>query len=111
MAEHSVVAVYRTLGEAEAAVRALHAGGFPIQQVSIFTYDDRLKCGSSFTSLQGGGPVRLRGRWRFDRQCREARKAGCKHQKSRRQQHRRGKLEFGQQHGFHDSLRQGGDLD
>jgi len=35
MAEHSVVAVYRTLGEAEAAVRALHDGGFPIQQVSL----------------------------------------------------------------------------
>ncbi len=44
MVEHSVVGVYKTLGEAEAAVRSLGDGGFPIQKVSIIAQnleDDR----------------------------------------------------------------------
>ena len=44
MAEHSVVGIYKTLGEAEAAVRSLGEGGFPIQKVSIIAQhleDDR----------------------------------------------------------------------
>jgi hypothetical protein len=44
VAEHSVVGVYETLGEAENAVRSLGDGGFPIQQVSIIAQhleDDR----------------------------------------------------------------------
>ncbi len=44
MVEHSVVVVYKTLGEAEAAVRSLGEGGFPIQKVSIIAQhltDDR----------------------------------------------------------------------
>lgn len=44
MAEHSVVGVYKTLGEAEEAVRSLGDGGFPIEQVSIIAQhlkDDR----------------------------------------------------------------------
>lgn len=42
--EHSVVGVYKTLGKAEAAVRSLGDGGFPIQKVSIIAQhleDDR----------------------------------------------------------------------
>jgi hypothetical protein len=35
MAEHSVIGVYKRLSEAEAAVRSLGDGGFPIQNVSI----------------------------------------------------------------------------
>ena len=44
MAEHSVVGVYKALGAAEAAVRSLGDGGFPIQKVSIIAKnleDDR----------------------------------------------------------------------
>jgi hypothetical protein len=44
MAEHSVVGVYKSLAEAEDAVRSLADGGFPIQQVSIVArnlQDDR----------------------------------------------------------------------
>jgi hypothetical protein len=44
MAENSVVGVFATLGEAEAAVRSLGDGGFPIQNVSIIAQhltDDR----------------------------------------------------------------------
>src|SRR5438105_1527437 len=39
MAEHSVVGVYKSLDEAEQAVRALGSGGFPIQKVSIIAKD------------------------------------------------------------------------
>jgi hypothetical protein len=39
MAENSVVGVYATLGEAEAAVRSLGDGGFPIQNVSVVAQD------------------------------------------------------------------------
>lgn len=44
MVEHSVVGVYKTLAAAEAAVRSLGDGGFPIQKVSIIAKhleDDR----------------------------------------------------------------------
>ena len=44
MVESSVVGVYKTLSEAEAAVRSLGDGGFPIQKVSIIAQhleDDR----------------------------------------------------------------------
>jgi hypothetical protein len=48
MAEHAVVGVYRTMGEAEAAVRSLGDGGFPIQKVSIIA--QRLQSGDRLTS-------------------------------------------------------------
>jgi hypothetical protein len=41
MDEHSVVGVYKSLDEAEQAVRALASGGFPIQKVSIIAKDLR----------------------------------------------------------------------
>jgi hypothetical protein len=39
MADNAVVGVYATLGEAEAAVRSLGDGGFPIQNVSVVAQD------------------------------------------------------------------------
>jgi uncharacterized membrane protein len=39
MAQQSVVGVYDTLGKAEAAVRALDAGKFPVKQISILAKD------------------------------------------------------------------------
>ena len=39
MTENSVVGVYTTLGDAEAAVRSLGDGGFPIQSVSVVAQD------------------------------------------------------------------------
>jgi hypothetical protein len=39
MSEQSVISVYHTMAEAEAAVRMLDKGGFPIKQVSIVAQD------------------------------------------------------------------------
>jgi hypothetical protein len=65
MSEHSVVGIYKTLGEAETAVRSLNEGGFPIQKVSIVAQhleDDRRVHGF-VTSCDVAKPAAATGAW------------------------------------------------
>jgi hypothetical protein len=79
MAEHSVVGVYKSLGAAEDAVRALGDGGFPIQQVSIIAQhlsDDRRVHGyvtsadvARSSATAGPGWAGSSGSWSARRSC------------------------------------------